>query len=170
MARTLSERLRTHEQQKARLAEAEARLKLDAQKQRTRRLVEAGALAEKAGLFELDTNALYGALLSLRDGVSDKAQVATWTALGSRALAMENHARDEGKEPVLLTFAVPLSKEATIALRKAGFRYSKVMQHWEGLARFDDASALAATHDGTARQVGSPAGQPGGTRSAEAAE
>ena len=42
MARTLAERLRAHEQQKARLAEAEARLKLDERRQRTRRLVEAG--------------------------------------------------------------------------------------------------------------------------------
>jgi hypothetical protein len=61
MARTLAERLRAHEQSKARLAEAEARLKLDERRQRTRRLVEAGALAEKAGLLELDSNALYGA-------------------------------------------------------------------------------------------------------------
>ena len=46
MARTLSERLRAHEQQKAKLAEAEARLRLDERRQRTRRLVEAGALVE----------------------------------------------------------------------------------------------------------------------------
>ena len=56
MARTLSERLRAHEQQKTRLAEAEARLKLDERRQRTRRLVEAGALVEKVGLLELDSN------------------------------------------------------------------------------------------------------------------
>jgi len=160
MARSLSDRLRAHEQQKARLAEAEARLKLDAQRQRTRRLVEAGALAEKAGLLELDTNALYGALLSLRDGASDKTQLDTWATLGNRALEVENRARDEGKAPVLLTFTAPLSKDATVILRKAGFRYSSVMRHWEGLARLDEASALAASHGGTAREVGGPAGQP----------
>jgi len=27
------------------------------------------------------------------------------------------------------------------------------MQHWEGLARFEDASTLAAAHGGTARRV-----------------
>jgi hypothetical protein len=75
MVRTLSERLRAHEQQKAKLAEAEARLKLDERKQRTRRLIEAGALVEKVGLLELDSNALYGALLSLRDGAGDTGQV-----------------------------------------------------------------------------------------------
>ncbi len=170
MARTLSERLRAHEQQKSKLAEAEARLKLDERRQRTRRLVEAGALIEKTGLLDLDSNALYGALLSLRDGADDKAQVEKWTALGGRTFDREAKARDEGKEPVLLTFNAPLAKDATTALRKAGFRYSKVMQHWEGLARLDEARALAKTHGGAARQVGNTAGLPGGTAKAEAAE
>jgi hypothetical protein len=36
-----------------------------------RRLIEAGALIEKVGLFDLDANVLYGALLSLRDSADD---------------------------------------------------------------------------------------------------
>jgi len=170
MARTLSERLRAHEQQKAKLAEAEAKLKLDERKQRTRRLVEAGALVEKVGLLELDSNALYGALLSVRDGTDDATQVEKWSALGGRTFLREARARDEGKEAVLLTFTTPLAKNATTALRKAGFRYSRVMQHWEGLARYDEASALAKAHGGTARQVGGTAGLSGGSKTAEAAE
>ena len=158
MARTLSERLRAHEQQKAKLAETEAKLKDAERKQRTRRLVEAGALIEKSGLLELDSNALYGALLSLRDGADDKGQVEKWTALGGRAFLREARARDEGREPMLLTFAAALAKDATTALRKAGFRYSKVLQHWEGLARPDDAEALAKEHGGTASRVGGTTG------------
>ena len=145
-------------------------MKLDERRQRTRRLVEAGALVEKAGLLDLDSNALYGALLSLRDGADDTVQVEKWVALGGRTFAREAHARDEGKEALLLTFATPLPKETTTALRKAGFRFSKVMQHWEGLARFDDASALAKAHGGTARQVGGTAGLAGEPKAAEAAE
>ena len=167
MARTLAERLRAHEQSRARLAEAEARLKLDERKQRTRRLVEAGALVEKTGLLDLDSNALYGALLSLRDGASDKAQLEKWAALGGRAFDREARACDEGKEPVLLSFAGSLAKDATTVLRKAGFRYSKVLQHWEGLARFDDASTLAKTHGGTARRVGTSAELAGAAEAAE---
>src|ERR1700712_2808469 len=101
MVRTLTERLRAHEQQKARLAEAEDKLKLDEPKQRPRRLVEAGALVEKASLLELDSNALYGALLSLRDGADDKAQVEKWATLGGRTFAREAKARDEGKCAVM---------------------------------------------------------------------
>ena len=160
MARSLAERLRTHEQQKAKLAETEAKLKDAGRKQRTRQLIEAGALADKAGLLELGSNALYGALLSLRDSADDKDQVEKWAALGGRTFLREARARDEGKEAVLLTFPGALTKDATTALRKAGFRYSRVMQHWEGLARFDDAAALAKTHGGIARAVGTAAGLP----------
>lgn len=157
MARSLADRQRAHEQSKARLAEQEAKLRLAERKARTRRLVEAGALAEKAGLLELDTNALYGALLSLREGADKPKQVEQWAALGGRTFAREARARDEGKVPVLLTFPGPLPKEATAALRAAGFRFSKVMQHWEGLARPDEAEALAMAHGGKCRVIGNAA-------------
>ena len=49
MGRTLADRLRSHEQQKARLAEREMQLKEAARKARTRRLIQAGGLVEKAG-------------------------------------------------------------------------------------------------------------------------
>ena len=39
----------------------------------------------------------------------------------------------------MLTFPAPLAKDVTTTLRQAGFRFSKVLQHWEGLARLEDA-------------------------------
>ena len=153
MVRSLAERLRAHEQQKARLAEQEARLKGAERKARTRRLIEAGGLIDKSGLLELEPNALYGALLSLRDGAGDKDQISKWTALGGRAFAHEARLRDAGKEAVVLSFPAALAKDITATLRQAGFRFSKVMQHWEGLARFDEAERLATAHGGTARRI-----------------
>ncbi len=169
MARSLAERLRAHEQQKARLAEEAAKLKDAERRARTRRLIEAGGLIDKTGLLELEPNALYGALLSLRDGAADKDQVGKWAALGGRAFAREARLRDEGKEAVVLTFPAPLAREATTALRQAGFRFSKVMQHWEGLARFAEAEALAKAHGGTVRHV-APAAPPSRPEVAAAAE
>src|SRR5580692_8269521 len=142
MVRSLAERMRVHEQQKAKLAEQEARLKDAERRARTRRLIEAGGLIEKTGLLDLDANALYGALLSLRDGASDKDQVSKWTALGGRSFAREASARDEGKEPVVLTFPNALPKEATAPLRAGGFHFNKVLQHWEGMTRVDEARRL----------------------------
>jgi hypothetical protein len=156
MARSLAERLRAHEQQKARLAEQEAKLKDDERKARTRQLIQAGGLIEKAGLLELEPNALYGALLSLRDGAGDKDQVNKWAALGGRAFAREARLQDEGKEAIVLTFPAALPKDATASLRAAGFRFNKVRQHWEGLAVLDEAQKLAADHDGSLRRVAAP--------------
>ena len=156
MVRSLAERLRAHEQQKARLAEQEAKLKDAGRKVRTRRLIEAGGLVEKANLLDLDANAFYGALLSLREGASDNKQVEQWAALGGRAFAREARAREDGKEPIVLTFPAALAKEATAPLRAAGFRFNTVLQHWEGLARFDDARQLADARGGAARRVTPP--------------
>jgi hypothetical protein len=153
MVRSLAERLQAHEQQKARLAEQEAKLKTAERKVRTRRLIEAGGLVDKAGLLELDANALYGALLSLRDGAGDKKQVEQWAALGGRSFAREARLRDEGKEPIVLTFPTALDREATTTLRGAGFRFNKVLQHWEGLARPDEAEKLVKAHGGTLRRI-----------------
>jgi hypothetical protein len=153
MVRSLAERLRTHEQQKARLAEQEAKLKDAGRKARTRQLIEAGGLVEKVGLLDLESAALYGALLSLRDGASDAKKIEQWADLGGRTFAREARARDEGKEPVVLTFPNALPKDATAPLRTAGFRFNKVLQHWEGISRFDAAEQLAVSHGGTARRV-----------------
>ncbi len=153
MARSLAERLRAHEQQKARLADQEAKLKDAGRKVRTRRLIEAGGLVEKTGLLDLDANALYGALLSLRDGAAEAKTIEKWAALGGRSFAREARQRDEGKEAIVLTFPAPLPKDATVPLRAAGLRFNRLLQHWEGMSRFADAERLAAPHAGTARRV-----------------
>ena len=91
---------------------------------------------------------------------ADKDQISKWTALGGRAFAHEARLRDAGKEAVVLTFPAALAKDITAALRQAGFRFSKVMQHWEGLARFDEAESLATAHGGTARRVAATVSAP----------
>ena len=153
MPRSLAERLRVHEQHKARLADEAARLNNVERKIRTRRLIEAGALIEKVGLLNLDTNVLYGALLSLREGLDDNHQIEAWAALGGRTFAREARLRDAGQEAILLAFPAPLPKDATESLRAAGFRFNRLMLHWEGLAQYSEAESLAAAYGGAARRV-----------------
>jgi Conjugal transfer protein TraD len=43
---------------------------------RARTLIQAGGLVDKAGLLDLDSDALYGALLSLRNGLDNSQPVA----------------------------------------------------------------------------------------------
>jgi hypothetical protein len=77
----------------------------------------------------------------------------------------------KAREAVVLSFPAALAKDVTALLRQAGFRFSKVMQHWEGLARFAEAESLAEAHGGTARRVAATASVPqSNPAAAEAAE
>ena len=155
MARTtLAERMTRLEQQKNRIAQTETKLKLEERKARTRKLIEAGGLVEKSGLIDLEPNALYGALLSLKAAVDDAGRIAAWKADGGRAFERDIKARQEGKVPLVIALPGVQPLGVTTRLRKLGFRFSKIMQHWEGLARYEEACELAGELGGTVRRVG----------------
>jgi hypothetical protein len=87
-----------------------------------------------------------------------------------RAHLCEARLAEEGKEAIVLAFPATLGRDATTALRGAGFRFNKLLQHWEGLARFDEAASLATAHGGTARRVATaepPTPLPAADRAAE---
>jgi hypothetical protein len=169
MTRTsLAERQARLEQQRARLQLEENRVREAERKARTRRLIEAGGLVDKASLLELDPNALYGALLGLATRLGDAAEVARWQAEGGRAFEREARARDVEKEPLILSLDGVQPATVTARLRALGFRWSKVLRHWEGLASFDAARRAADELGGTLRRVTAdaapaPAGGTGGS-------
>ena len=150
---SLAERLKRLEQQKARLQLSESKIKDDERRARTRRLIEIGALVEKAGLAVLPANALYGALIETANKATDASDVARWETFGGRAFAGEAKARDA---------SLPFSQPAPVAtaLRAAGMRWNKVMRHWEGLARYHEVLTLANEHGGSVRRVSAPAAAP----------
>lgn len=60
------------------LKEMQASLNTQERKNRTRRLIELGGLISKAGLYDWDTNTLFGALLSIKEKEDDHLQVEAW--------------------------------------------------------------------------------------------
>ena len=154
MARTsLAERQARLEQQRARLQRDEASIREAERKARTRRLIEAGGLVDKAGLGEIGANVLYGALLDVAGKTGDPDQVARWEASGGRAFDREAKARDADREPLILTLDGTQPALVTARLRGLGFRWSRVLRHWEGLAVFDDAKAAADEVGAVLRRV-----------------
>ena len=152
--RSLAERMRSFEQQKARLADREAKLKLAEKKARNRRLIEMGSLVEKAGLSDLGQEALFGALLFLGEGVRNATQVKQWTNIGAEALAQKTEPVDS--EPMVLTFPTSVSKETIAHLRANGFRFNKVLKHWEGIVNFEAAEKIATNHGGNLTRISYP--------------
>ena len=99
MARsTLAERMNRLEQQKARLAEEEARIRDQERKQRTRRLIETGGLVDKAGLLDLEPNALLGALIAIKAEAARPEVLARWAAEGGKVFAREAAEKGRVKE------------------------------------------------------------------------
>lgn len=154
MARTtLAERQVRLGQQRARLQMEENRLREAERKARTRRLIEAGGLVDKAGLLDVNSAVLYGALMQVAAEAQNTERVEQWRVAGGRAFDHETKARMAGREPLVLTLPSPATAPLQAQLRKAGFRWSKVLRHWEGMALFDEAAALAEEHGGAVRRV-----------------
>lgn len=149
--RSLVERVRAFEQRKAKLADAEAKLKLAEKRSQLRRCIRIGELVMKAGLADLGEETLYGGMLVL--GRADEAKRRQWRAEGVEALSAQKLA-DEDRRPTVLTFAADPPAEAVAALRAHGFRFNRLLRHWEGLVRLEDAEALAQSHGGVAHVVG----------------
>ncbi|MBZ9709839.1 conjugal transfer protein TraD [Mesorhizobium sp. ESP7-2] len=163
MAKTsLAERMSRLEQQKARLAEQEAKIKADERKQHVRRLIEAGTLIDKAGLLDLEPQALYGALLFLSQEARDEKQIAVWSSAGKKVLDREAKVFDATREPLTVTFTAALPTAFSTRLRGAGLRWNKFLQHWEGMADHEAVAALAAEQDGAVHRIGPQGGSDGG--------
>ncbi|WP_342272503.1 conjugal transfer protein TraD [Candidatus Tisiphia endosymbiont of Parasteatoda lunata] len=71
------------QQQKAKIITEEAKLKIIERKVRTRRLIELGGLIAKAKLDDLPTNSLFGALVSLKNELTESPHIKNqWTKIG----------------------------------------------------------------------------------------
>lgn len=157
MARTtLAERMNRLEQQKAKLAEEEARLRDQERKARTRRLIEAGGLVDKAGLLDFDANTLLGALLSVQAETSKPQALARWAAEGGKVFAQEAALHERAREPLIVVFPAPVARDLTAQLRATGLRWNRVLSHWEGLAEHDVIEPLVSGHAGTVKRVREP--------------
>ena len=124
------------EQKKARMILEEARLKFKERKMRTRALIEKGGLVTKAGLDDLPTNALYGALLSLKKDLDDNENLlAAWVVKGNAAF----NAETKNSTPVILKFPEEPNSDIRAFVRSHGLRFNSFRSEWYGNAlRLDE--------------------------------
>ena len=117
------------EQKKNRLIAEETRLKLKERNMRTRHLITVGGLVVKAGLDNLPTNTLYGALLSLATTLeTDKSARDEWTRIGKAKFEQEERL----KHKVILTFEQQPSSDIRQIIRNHGLKWNRVRQEWYG--------------------------------------
>jgi hypothetical protein len=124
----LERRKLNFEQKKNRLKQMEAHLKLIERKSRTRKLIELGGLVSKARLDDLGTNTLYGALLSLKEKVTNTKTIKEWTQQGGAAFAKENYT----KTPVIVKFESRPNDAIRFKMRDLGLKWNAIRHEWNG--------------------------------------
>jgi hypothetical protein len=142
---TLAERLERAAGRKARAEQEAARLKLIQKKQRTRRLIEIGGLAVKAGIDELPAAALYDRFLRIADEAKDAKAVTQWERAGSRHFQAE----EDTRVVAVARFAAKIEPEVAASLRSIGFRWNRFLKQWEGNVDYDEAAKMVKSQGGS---------------------
>ncbi|WP_342259833.1 conjugal transfer protein TraD [Candidatus Tisiphia endosymbiont of Metellina segmentata] len=76
--------------QRLKLQQKKAKIKIIERKMRTRRLIELGGLIAKAKLDDLPTNSLFGALVSLKNELTEFPHIKDqWTKIGRNIFDQE---------------------------------------------------------------------------------
>ncbi|MDP3936208.1 MAG: conjugal transfer protein TraD [Alphaproteobacteria bacterium] len=140
------------DRQKARLQSQEQKLKTLERKQRTRRLIELGALFVKAELEELNNNTLLGALLSLKHHMaSNEAILSEWTEQGAKAFEAldQNQSAGADKIPLVITFQSEPPRELKSHLRDLNFKWNPFRKEWYGYGNTHELQSLIKSENGT---------------------
>ena len=119
---------------KSRIEAREKRLKEKERKVRTRRLIELGGLVSKAGIEELNNNALLGALLDIKEKLNEESTVKKWKDKG--AAAFEEDKAQNG-EALIVSFDAEPPREAKDKLRNLGLRWNRFRREWQGYGKKD---------------------------------
>ena len=152
MRKNIQDRKRELERQKVALLGKEKVIRETERRQRTRNLIELGGLIAKAGLDELESKTLLGALLSLSKEKDNLEVLKTWAETGQKAFA--DGPKADGAVPLILQFKDKPSQEARSAVRALGLRWNAIRQEWQGRGSVDVAQALAETYGGTVTVMG----------------
>ena len=150
---TLAERLERAAQRKTRAEQEAARLKRIQRAQRTRRLIEIGGLAVKAGIDELPRAALYDRFLRIaEDAKNNPKAVPLWERAGGRYFQKE----EDSRVVAVARFKGRIEPEVAASLRAAGFRWNRYRQEWNGKVEWDEAKKLVDDTGGKIERVKEP--------------
>jgi hypothetical protein len=129
MTTDISAQKKNLQQKKQRLLQQETMIKIRERKARTRALIEVGGLVVKAKIDHLPSDALLGALLSIKEAIKkDSTILADWAAIGAKVFASEV----KNKVPVIIKLKDKPEQHIRDSLRNAGLRWNTLRQEWYG--------------------------------------
>jgi len=117
------------EQKKARVKQEEIMLKLKERKSRVRHLIELGGLVTKAGIDNLPSDILLGALLSLKESLNENDRIiSSWKIIGETFFTKEI----KDKIAILLTFKEQPDSDIRTLIRSHGLKWNSLRKEWYG--------------------------------------
>ena len=117
------------EQKKARVKQEELMLKLKERKSRVRHLIELGGLVTKAGIDNLPSDILLGALLSLKESLNENDRIiSSWKIIGETFFTKEI----KDKIAILLTFKEQPDSDIRTLIRSHGLKWNALRKEWYG--------------------------------------
>jgi hypothetical protein len=129
MNNDISAQKKNLQQKKERLLQQETMIRIRERKARTRALIEVGGLVVKAQIDHLPSDALLGALLSIKDAIiKDSSILSSWAEIGANVFASEV----KNKIPVIVKLKDKPEQHIRDSLRNAGLRWNTLRQEWYG--------------------------------------
>jgi len=110
-------------------------LKEKQRKARTRKMIELGALVEKAGISDLDSPTLLGAFQELKQKSSQKHVVEEWKKTGESLLVLSIQ---ESLKPLILTLGQEPGPEDRAALKTLKFKWNPFRKEWHGMGIYNE--------------------------------
>ncbi|MGN6670025.1 MAG: conjugal transfer protein TraD [Candidatus Nucleicultricaceae bacterium] len=107
-------------------------------KTRTCRLIELGGLVAKAGLEDLESNALLGGLLHLKQLAINPKMKEEFAHQGGQAFAKEI----QNKSPVIVKFDEKPDEETRTKMRELGLKWNAIRGEWKGYVEIKDLNDL----------------------------
>ena len=146
MRKNLQQRKAELERQKIAIMGKEKALKETERRERTKKLIEMGGLISKAGIDTLDTNVLYGALLTIKEKMNKAETLGHWSQKGANAFSRGGNS-GEGVS-LVVQFKEKPSEEVRSAVRSLGLKWNVIRQEWQGIANLEEVESVVKQHNG----------------------
>jgi hypothetical protein len=136
---------------KKRLEQQEQLLKVKERKKRTSQHIKLGQMVENAGLSELPTSLLQGALIEIASLRNEQSAKNRWQVLADEAISS---GAKEGRTPLIVSIS-ECSADAKARLKEFRFRWNRFRNEWYGEANLKELSDALKPYNAVIEKVAS---------------
>jgi len=134
-------------QKKENLEKKERAIIQKERKMQLKRLISLGELVVKSGLDVLNHKAIFGALLEIKESVSEKSEK-TWALKGSQYLELD---KANNPKPLILQFSKGPSADTKKELRSRKFKWNPFRREWYGYGKKEELDEFIKAQNETAQ-------------------